>query len=808
MRSLLRPQWPYFILMALVVIFLGDICFGGRILFLRDTFCGDALQRQYIASGLLKGRLAFWDPFYMCGTPAAAQPYTGAFYPPNWIFGIASVEIALRIWWVFHLSVAAIFFYLLCRHWNLDISPALFAAVSFAFSTYVMAWLEFMHGVSCLVWGPLVFLLVGLIIDRSADCTAGLWVNFRRNGGLVCALAVVLALQLLSSGEFFYYSFLLAAAYGMQRWLFHRRFKVVVTSTLCLGMAGVLSLALAMPQFVLTYELLQQSVRSSEVDAALGMASAHPRFWLSLLIPFLYGRPGYPYAYWAPEIYEFALGTCYVGILPIVGSCFVAAYFCRQEKKPERVHLTVFWVLVLVLSLGMAAGRFTPLYAMLHRLLPGLGHFRFPTKFFLFATYALAALGALGFQALLECRSNQGMQVLRRVGHSVTVAFGLFVFGYALAALSPTFLQLMMGHPGNPSAAQRASVLTDYTMAVVLSGIGIAICSALIARPLPGWRLKSTFVAVSFINLLLVSRQVQPVMNAGVYEKKPEEIPARLEGVVNYRTRTPYLIQQLLYGEKRPDIVRWAKEAGATGEWRAAGVYDVRPGAMILRRYAQMYWLMDKAPPQLADRIADMMSIRFEVTGQPGEAVLWASASRELMIHTRTSALPRIFITSRWRSVASAEQAWQAVLSGDFDPHREAVVELASRAEVARLPVQAADSGGVDGAAGHSVRSLQDRLTSVETEVAVNQGALLVLTDVWYPGWTAWVDGLEQPIHRANCLFRGVFLEPGNHHIVFIYRPSGFVAGLACFACGAAGCLLLLGIHLNHVRSVRRAVQQ
>jgi uncharacterized membrane protein YfhO len=53
----------------------------------------------------------------------------------------------------------------------------------------------------------------------------------------------------------------------------------------------------------------------------------------------------------------------------------------------------------------------------------------------------------------------------------------------------------------------------------------------------------------------------------------------------------------------------------------------------------------------------------------------------------------------------------------------------------------------------------------------------LVLSDVWYPGWRARVDGDTSLIRRANYLFRAVRLEAGEHEVVFSYTPWSFYLG-------------------------------
>jgi uncharacterized membrane protein YfhO len=55
--------------------------------------------------------------------------------------------------------------------------------------------------------------------------------------------------------------------------------------------------------------------------------------------------------------------------------------------------------------------------------------------------------------------------------------------------------------------------------------------------------------------------------------------------------------------------------------------------------------------------------------------------------------------------------------------------------------------------------------------VQSDHGGVLVLHDVYYPGWIAEIDGKEVPIVRADVLFRGVEVRPGQHRVVFQFAP-------------------------------------
>lgn len=68
--------------------------------------------------------------------------------------------------------------------------------------------------------------------------------------------------------------------------------------------------------------------------------------------------------------------------------------------------------------------------------------------------------------------------------------------------------------------------------------------------------------------------------------------------------------------------------------------------------------------------------------------------------------------------------------------------------------------------------------------------AYMVLTDTYYPGWKAFVDGKEARIIPADGAFRAITITPGSHKIVFKYQPVPFRIGLWI----TLACLLAMGL--------------
>jgi len=81
-------------------------------------------------------------------------------------------------------------------------------------------------------------------------------------------------------------------------------------------------------------------------------------------------------------------------------------------------------------------------------------------------------------------------------------------------------------------------------------------------------------------------------------------------------------------------------------------------------------------------------------------------------------------------------------------------------------------------------------------EVVINTKAsgssLLFLSDSYYPGWKAYVDGKQSEIFRSDFTFRSVVVPKGGHIVKFIYDPTPFKIGLVLSILGVI--LLLVGV--------------
>jgi hypothetical protein len=142
--------------------------------------------------------------------------------------------------------------------------------------------------------------------------------------------------------------------------------------------------------------------------------------------------------------------------------------------------------------------------------------------------------------------------------------------------------------------------------------------------------------------------------------------------------------------------------------------------------------------------------------------------SGDVKIYENLDVLPRAFVVHDARFLETDAEVLVALRDEAFDPARE--VLLSGQ----RGPSQSYGQDCED-----EVRLVSYHPEQVGVEVEMNCPGYLVLTDAFYPGWLALVDGGPKEILRADLYFRAVAVPEGQHLVEFRYEPASLKAGLA-----------------------------
>ena len=144
-------------------------------------------------------------------------------------------------------------------------------------------------------------------------------------------------------------------------------------------------------------------------------------------------------------------------------------------------------------------------------------------------------------------------------------------------------------------------------------------------------------------------------------------------------------------------------------------------------------------------------------------------ADSEIRVLENTSAYPRAFIVPSARVAPSLGSALSQMVHQPFQPDQQVILADDTATQSTGL---AGDRGG------HGIaRVTEYGSNAVRVHTSSDNDAWLVLTDTYYPGWTASVDGQPATVLRGDLLFRVVAIPGGEHDVEFRFEPSSVKLG-------------------------------
>ncbi len=171
--------------------------------------------------------------------------------------------------------------------------------------------------------------------------------------------------------------------------------------------------------------------------------------------------------------------------------------------------------------------------------------------------------------------------------------------------------------------------------------------------------------------------------------------------------------------------------------------------------------------------------------------------SGDVKIYENLDVLPRAFFVPAWQWQPDVTSSVTALQAPDFSPRQTAV-----------LIGNAAENGG-NGEVDVTETAVTITQTSPEQMVLQTENrepALLLLTEAFYPGWQATIDGDPTPIYQADAYFQAIFLPAGTHEIIFSFEPDSFRDGRILTLIGLTIVVALISILFTSYRreSVKR----
>ncbi len=727
-----------FLLLVVGLNFFAPLIFGDSALFHRDLTSLAYPMKHFLAQYLNQGQLPLWNPTAFHGFPYMAAMYLGVLYPPNLFFYLQDFTTAFNLFNVFHFFLFALSIYALARFWKLSVFGALCSALTALLGGYFLALVGANAYFLAVTWAPLFFLFFQKFLLG------------RQRVDLVCA-ALVLACQVLAgSPEVNILTVLLVFVHSVFMLPGGGNFAEIKRRALALLAANLLALALAAPQLIPTYMLVQESTRtdglsyekhtqwSLEPDAAFNIVT--PKDHNRYLERFEQEHFGF--------IQNFHLGL----FSPFA---FFALLLCFRKKE------VWFWTGIFFIGLFFSLGRNNPWYESFFVLTPLLDSFRYPEKFYLISAFGQVFLVGYFMEALANNLAGKVGKMLAALAFTMAYVGIILWSGLYQVPESRLFPPLFL--------------LLIFLFAYFQAFQG----------NLRGWAFKGLLLVLIFWDLSAKHHDLIPLVDRSFYDETPQMAREIQKDHGLFRVYTGGLAEwplDLAITGKRTalEIQKLGREGLTPFLGAAYGInypHGVYPLGIEPVDHALWRWVFLNSPPAKRLVMLERSNVKYWTVGDDSFARVSQGVRRVpgTPLATLDAVLPRAFIAGNVQT-GKDPQLLNVYYDPDFDPLKTALM-----GEPVALNVRPDFNGEI-------VRT-DYQPERVILETLQNGDGILVLLDSWAPGWTVHVDGVEAPLLRVNHFFRGVKLGAGIHQVKFQYVPPGFAVG--CFICFLAALTLV-----------------
>lgn len=701
--------------------------------------------RALTHSAIRNGEFPLWNPYYQMGLPFLAEPQSALVYPPHVLFAALPLKVAWGLSFPLRLLLAGFFAAICARALGCSRAGSIATAVIYALCASVTAF-NGRPQLDAALWLPLMLFAVHRL--QSAP----------RFSSVFLAAGAFSLTVLGGHPENSFHAVAIGCLFAVWRSVFpaedtprtvQARFRFLGLFTA----AGLLAFAFTAVQVLPTLEWLGQINRG--LDSLFG-----PRPSSELIGFFSRDSGDSPNAagVHSPE------GAIYVGILTLI--LIPMAFISRR--------LPDLWFIsgIAVLCFGISYG-YEPFWWFSQQIpvLKGLPNHRL----LIVLAFCLALLAGAGLTALQRLKPDQaGLARTVLAASSIAVTLGVMA---------------LLLHPVPVSALPvpwRGSAMSS----VVVLAVALVLLFLRMSGTIDSRRFAALAIVLLSADLVTSSygyvpfnkpRNVFPTNPTFEFLQKADPYRYRA-GSVDLAFANNY---ELVYGLFAP--------AGFDLPLRRASALLDRVtdgGDAVALRSEKI--LAEKS------RVLDVMNVKYLVTttGNSGPEALGSLPSRfrlafsdgPIRVFENLDVLPRAFLVpaSGVEVIATEEAQLSRLLDPAFDPATQVILPEAPSPTIFTGGRRAAGKGP------STVSEINHTVNRVSVTVNATEPGILVLSQMYYPGWQARVNGSEQPVLRADYAFSAVAVAAGLQTVEFVFRPRSIAIGLLISTIALAGSVVAL----------------
>jgi len=658
-----------------------------------------------------------WNSYNFAGTPLLANFQSAAFYPLNILFYFLPFNIAWSLLVFIQPLLASLFLYFYLKHLKLNKAASFIGAISFAFSGFAAAWLEWGTILNTVLWLPLILLAIDKIIEKSHVSKIKWSIIFILS--LTCSF-------LAGHVQFFFYVFSFASVYLLAKLILARDKRNLINFLILFLIFFLLSL----PQLIPTIQFIVLSARNLDLPS-WQTNSGWFIPWQNLiqfLAPDFFGNPSTLNYY---GIWNYGEFIGYIGILPLIMAFF--ALFFRRDKK------TLIFGTAFFLSLIFALPNFLAKLPFIFNL-PFISTAQ-PTRLLFITDFSLAVLAALGLDYFIVFKNKK--QILYIIGAAFLLFASLLFFVLIFHGNILTALELNIS---------RQNLMLPVLLFVMVSAILLLII--LYPRKKIIGFLIGLLILITLFDLFRFGWKFEPFTN--------KEYLYPSTSVISYLKN-----QQGVFRIISEDSRIFPPNFSAMYKLQTLDGYD----PLYLQRYGELMAAVKRnkpdinpqfgfnriiTPQSLTSSIIDLLGTKYVLSldNIKNSKLKLVFTDGIVKVYQNQLAFSRAFFVSNTLSVNSKQESIDALFNPNNSLRKTAVIENSQN-----LSKNNWSTGTV------SMVNYSDNSVILKTN---NNGeGFLVLTDSYYPTWHAKIDGRLTQIYLTDYNFRGIIIPKGEHTIEF-----------------------------------------
>lgn len=662
--------------------------------------------------------LPLWNPYEMAGKPLLANFQSSPFYPLNLILFIKPFNIFWSIFILIQPILAGAFMFAYLRNLKLDPRASILGSITFAFSGFSIAWLEWGNIGHTVLWLPLIL----LSIDKIASSSMYKVLSIKNIWAWVFLLSIVFSF-FAGHLQTFFYLYALSIVYFFFRWFEQGKKFNILLSYLILN---TLFFILTAVQWIPTLQFINLSARSQDQNYLDIEGWFIPlQHLVQFVIPDFFGNPT-TLNYWGTWNYGELVG--YVGVITLAFVIFALISGFNRTK--------LFFANTIITSLLFATDN--PIARIPFELnIPFVSSVQ-PTRLIFLVSLGLSVLSAIGFDTFLKL-----VKIKQKILLSSGILLGVMCLVW-LVELSNIF----------GVSQENLSVLRRnlYFPSAVL---GIGLILIILYVQIKNLKVKKFFwiliVILVSVDLLRFGWKFMPFTNSEYFYPQ---------------TRVIEFLQ------KDKDLFRIASTDSRILPPNFPTHYKIQSiegyDPLYLLSYAQLIAASERddhsirepfgfnriiTPHNMNSKIIDYLNVKYvlSLSDLESEKLTKVFQEGDTRVYENKKASARAFFVE---SIIESKDNGKTI-SGMFSQ------------DLSRVAYVEKDEDKKDTFSVGEVRVINYSENKIELETENSGEGFLVLTDSYYPTWRAQIDGRQTTIYKTNHAFRGVIVPSGKHMVVF-----------------------------------------